>query len=159
MLYKVLYKTLLIVGIVDRKIARIAETVTEAAKHLSADRMEGSCPYARGLAAESCGDSLLKLPCRLVGKGYGKYFPRLCRIYRHIPELGKFAFALYIVVGGLRVVLEKGGNLVGVVGVSVFDKICDPVDEDGGFSASRSRQHQKRAFGSRNRLELHIVHI
>ena len=65
-----------------------------------------------------------------------------------------------IVAEEIHVLLgDKPGDILAVGGTAKPDQVGNPVDQDGGFSASCTGQQQERPLGGHHRLLLHIVEI
>ena len=74
--------------VVDREIARVAETLRLIAEDAGTDRMEGTHPQVAGVLGTYEGaDTLFHLPCSLVGKSEGQNIMRRNALVEQVSNL------------------------------------------------------------------------
>ena len=127
--------------------------------------MEGGRPYILSLRPQHPFQTLLQLPCRLVGEGDGQDGPRRGRVNftEHLRPLGHVLLRVAQVAGQKLHVLRRDpiGHLhaAGVTAPTEADEVGDAVDEHGGLAAAGARQEQQGAFGGEGAQALLLVEV
>ena len=151
-----------VIGIIDGEVVRITEPVPVAAQDAGADGMEGARPDVEGFIAQERAQTVFQLVRGLVGESDGKDLPGLCRVHgkQVLHVEGQFLdLAVEVVLHELHVRLrDLSAEVVRLVCLAVFDDVGDAVDEDRGLPRPGAGQDQQRAFGRRDRFQLHVVH-
>ena len=140
--------------VVNREVARVAQTVGIPPQYAHAGRVEGAGPDVVRLRPKHALQARLELVCGLVGEGDGDDAPGL-----H-AAVGGDALRLRRRAGlqngevGLRGVF---GDLVRVRRAAVFEQIGHAVYQHGGFSAARAGEDEQRPLRGQHGLPLHGV--
>ena len=132
--------------------------------------MEGARPHALGDigVAEHVEESGLDLTCRLVGEGDGEDGPRGAGLGDKLREDVGYILCGHIShelkrLNGIRVNALR--QLVGIIGVAIFNYISYSVNQNGGLSGSRAGKHENRVIDGEYRpallgvkkLRIHLI--
>ena len=160
-LENILDDSLGVVGVIDGKIAVIAQFVNIPAQNANAGRVESGCPHIQGLLPQHPLQALLQLPGGLVGEGNGQHLPwpgRLhgTQILHHGPHL--LLGVLDILLQKRHLVLgDRNGDLLRVAAPAIAQQVCHPVNEHRGLAGARTRQQQQRPLSGQHALPLHGI--
>ena len=160
-LQAILDDPLTVIGIVDGKIAAVADAVNIAAQNTHAGRMEGGRPHIAAALPQHPLQALLQLIGSLVGKGDGQHLIGLGRL-NGAEILGQWTVLLRgrfcVALQKLHLILGNGhGDLVTIAAATVAQEVGNTVDQHRRLAASRACQQQQRPFGGQYTLPLHGI--
>ena len=148
--------------VINGKAAGIPHCFNVPPQNPAASGMEGHGPDILSLGAKQGGKAVANLICRLVCEGNRQDTPGCCRFYS-AQTICTPAVIRTIRLNGLQksnIFLRNiFRNFVTVASAAEPHQICNPVNENRCFSASRACQQQKRAFRCHNSLPLHIIEL
>ena len=158
----ILHDPLGIGGVINGKAAGIAHFFNVPPQNPAAGRMKGHCPDILRLGAKQSRKPVTDFVGGLVCEGNRQDAPGRRRFYSAQP-IRAIAVIRAIRFDGF----QKGKiflrnmfrNLATVAAPAKTHQICNPVNENRRFSASRACQQQKRAFRRHNSLPLHIIEL
>ena len=123
--------------------------------------MERAAPKVPCGGADKVRKPRIHLPRRLIGKGDGKNVPR--RRIRHRKGIQQH-IQIRIAAGrdgGFqlfhRLFVGRRRNHVALIGVPVFQYVCNPIDEKRRFSRTGTGKHKQRAFHGVDRFSLLLI--
>ena len=152
---------LAVVGIVDGKVAAVADAVNIAAQDAHTGGVEGGCPYIAALLPQHPLQALLQLVGSLVGEGNGQHLVGLGRLHgAEIAGQGFLILGRILRVGlqKLHLILGDGhGDLVAVTAAAITQQVGNAMDQHRGLAASGTGQQQQRSLSSQYTLALHGV--
>ena len=151
-----------IIGVIDSKSGGKTDKPAMGAQDPHTDSVESPAPDILGqsLVTQLSDQTVLDLPCRLIGKGDGQ---DTVGGAGRVDELGQDLLDLphRQADGLLKIAHVCFGKFIGeilvVVRVAVANEESNATDEDGGFTAACAGKHQKRSLGCENSFSLHFV--
>ena len=163
LLQTVLHHPLAVVGVVDGKVAGVADLLDVPPQDADAGGVEGGRPHVASLLPQHVLQTLLQLVGGLVGEGDSQHLPGAGRLHR--AQILHQRTLLRHRLGGIRfqkghLILGNGdGDLVSIAAAAIAQQVGHPVDQHRGLAAARARQQQKRPLGGHGALLLHVVQI